>query len=103
MNRNQRRMAAYNAMKAAEHLATFNYIKRIDSAFIRLSKGCSKRVVRAVSAIGDKSAPAYRQQPEIRANATERSHRRIAYRDVNPLGNKIRAVQKIKPGSKPLI
>lgn len=103
MNRNQRRMAAYNAMKAAEHIESANYIKRIDSAFTRLSEGCNKRVVRAVAASEPSSRPDYRRQLESHSEALERSHRRIAYKDVNPLGNKIHAVQKMKLSSKPLI
>ena len=49
MNRNQRRMAAYNAMKAAQKLEAKAYCKKIDRAFSRLSEGCSERVTRAVS------------------------------------------------------
>ncbi len=49
MNRNQRRMAAYNAMKAAQKLEVKAYCKKIDRAFSRLSEGCSERVTRAVS------------------------------------------------------
>lgn len=49
MNRNQRRMAAYNAMKAAQKLEAKSYCKKIDRAFSRLSEGCSNRVLRATS------------------------------------------------------
>lgn len=52
MNRNQRRMAAYNAMKAAQKLEARAYCKKIDRAFSRLSEGCSERVTRAVSHAG---------------------------------------------------
>lgn len=94
-----RRMAEHNAAKSERQ----SYINRIDTAFTRLSEGCSKRVVRAVAASEDKSTQDYRQQLESRSEAIERSHRRIAYKDVNPLGNKIHAVQKLKLSSKPLI
>lgn len=104
MNRNQaRRLAAFNSKKAAEHIESRNYIKRIDSAFTRLSEGCSKRVAIAVSAAEGKGKPEYQRQLESRADALERSQKRIAYKDVNPLGNKIHAVQKMKLSSKPLI
>ncbi|HDR2785795.1 TPA: hypothetical protein QCJ60_005203 [Enterobacter sichuanensis] len=52
MNRNQRRMAAYNAMKAAQKLEVKAYCKKIDRAFSRLSEGCSERVSRAISLAG---------------------------------------------------
>lgn len=52
MNRNQRRMAAYNAMKAAQKLEARAYCKKIDRAFSRLSEGCSERVTKAISLAG---------------------------------------------------
>lgn len=52
MNRNQRRMAAYNAMKADQKLEAKAYCKKIDRAFSRLSEGCSERVSRAISLAG---------------------------------------------------
>ena len=52
MNRNQRRMAAYNAMKAAQKLEVKAYCKKIDRSFSRLSEGCSERVSRAISLAG---------------------------------------------------
>lgn len=52
MNRNQRRMAAYNAMKAAQKLEVKAYCKKIDRAFSRLSEGCSERVTKAISLAG---------------------------------------------------
>lgn len=52
MNRNQRRMATYNAMKAAQKLEAKAYCKKIDRAFSRLSEGCSERVNKAISLAG---------------------------------------------------
>ena len=52
MNRNQRRMAAYNAKKAAQKLEVKAYCKKIDRAFSRLSEGCSERVTKAISLAG---------------------------------------------------
>lgn len=52
MNRNQRRMAAYNAMKATQKLEAKAYCKKIDRAFSRLSEGCSERVSKAISLAG---------------------------------------------------
>ena len=53
MNRNQaRRLAAFNAKKAAEKLEMKAYCKKIDRAFSRLSEGCSERVTKAISLAG---------------------------------------------------
>ncbi|MDU4001405.1 transcriptional regulator [Pluralibacter gergoviae] len=103
MNRNQRRMAAYNAIKAAEHIKSANYIKRIDSAFTRLSDGCSKRVVRAVDASEDKSTPDCLQQLESRAEAAERRNKRIWHKQPGERGVTCSGRQKLKLSSKPLI
>ncbi|EOT0230495.1 hypothetical protein ACNKJC_000714 [Enterobacter hormaechei] len=94
MNRNQRRMAAYNAMKAAQKLEAKAYCKKIDRAFSRLSEGCSERVTKAISLAGTR-------QKEVEVTAVKQN--RIYYRDANPLGNKIHAVQRMKLSSKPLI
>ncbi|MEN4767294.1 hypothetical protein [Duffyella gerundensis] len=50
MNRNQRRMAAYNARKEVEQREASNYARKIDRAFTKLSEGCSLNVARATSA-----------------------------------------------------
>ena len=94
MNRNQRRMAAYNAMKAAQKLEAKAYCKKIDRAFSRLSEGCSERVTKAISLAG-------KRQKEVEVTAVKQN--RTYYRDANPLGNKIHAVQRMKLSSKPLI
>ncbi|MBV8045121.1 hypothetical protein [Pluralibacter sp.] len=94
MNRNQRRMAAYNAMKAAQKLEAKAYCKKIDRAFSRLSEGCSERVTKAISLAGTR-------QKEVEVSAVKKN--RAYYRDANPLGNKIHAVQRMKLSSKPLI
>lgn len=86
MNRNQaRRLAAFNAKKAAEkHFA--NHIGEILS-------GCPSRVDRATSlgSLRDKKE----QEAPQKTN-------RIYYRDTNPLGNKIHAVQKMRGKSIPV-
>lgn len=94
MNRNQRRMAAYNAMKATQKLEAKAYCKKIDRAFSRLSEGCSERVTRAISLAGTR-------QKDVEVTAVKQN--RTYYRDANPLGNKIHAVQRMKLSSKPLI
>nr|DAH73761.1 MAG TPA: Transcription termination/antitermination protein [Caudoviricetes sp.] len=94
MNRNQRLMAAYNAMKAAQKLEARAYCKKIDRAFSRLSEGCSERVSKAISLAGTR-------QKEVEVTGVKQN--RAYYRDANPLGNKIHAVQRMKLSSKPLI
>lgn len=88
---NMKRMSEYNARKS--EIKQFS--QKIERAFSRLSEDCSNRVLRATS-LG--SLRDY-QEPE----ATEQKQSRIYYRDANPLGNKIHAVQKMKLSSKPLI
>lgn len=95
MNRNQaRRLAAFNAKKAAEKLEMKAYCKKIDRAFSRLSEGCSERVSKAISLAGTRQ-----KEVEVTAVKQNRTH----YRDANPLGNKIHATQRMKLSSKPLI
>ena len=81
MNSRQR----YKYARAAENRERKNYIKRIDSAFTRLSEGCSKRVVRAVAA-SEAVVIQNRQQIESRANALERSQKRIWYKQPGERG-----------------
>ncbi len=49
MNRNQRRMAAYNASKAAQKIETANYAVKISKAFSKLSGEATGRVAKAMS------------------------------------------------------
>ncbi|EMH4164013.1 transcriptional regulator [Pluralibacter gergoviae] len=104
MNRNQaRRLAAFNAKKAAEHFESRNYIKRIDNAFTRLSEGCSKRVAIAASAAEGKGSPEYQRQLESRAEALERSQKRNWNKQPGERGVTCSGRQKMKLSSKPLI
>ena len=99
MNSRQR----YKYARAAENRERKNYIKRIDSAFTRLSDGCSKRVAIAVSAAEAKSKPSYQQQLESRAEALERSQKRNWYKQPGERGVTCSGRQKMKLSSKPLI
>ena len=67
--------------------------KKIDRAFTRITEGCSNRVVAATSLGSLREKKAQEELPE-RSN-------RIYYRDANPLGNKIHAVQKQRGKSIP--
>lgn len=55
---------------------------------------CSTRVSKAISLAGTR-------QKEVEVTAVKQN--RTYYRDANPLGNKIHAVQRMKLSSKPLI
>ncbi|EDK8481540.1 hypothetical protein GG967_12315 [Salmonella enterica subsp. enterica] len=55
---------------------------------------CSTRVTKAISLAGTR-------QKKVEVTAVKQN--RIYYRDANPLGNKIHAVQRMKLSSKPLI
>ncbi len=80
--------------RARQHKEMKAYCKKIDRAFSRLSEGCSERVSRAISLAGTR-------QKEVDVTAVKQN--RTYYRDTNPLGNKIHAVQRLKLSSKPLI
>lgn len=68
--------------------------KKIDRAFSRLSEDCSNRVLKATSLVAVRENP--EQEVSIKQNRTY-------YRDANPFGNKIHAVQKSRGKSTPLI
>lgn len=80
--------------RARQHKEIKQYSQRIDRAFSRLSEDCSNRVLRATSlgSLRDKKE----QEVVYKQNRTY-------YRDANPFGNKIHAVQRMKLSSKPLI
>ncbi|ECC6574767.1 hypothetical protein B9762_07320 [Salmonella enterica subsp. enterica serovar Schwarzengrund] len=61
---------------------------------MKIMDGASKRVSRAISLAGTR-------QKKVEVTAVKKN--RIYYRDVNPLGNKIHSVQRMKLSSKPLI
>lgn len=80
--------------RARQHKEMKAYCKKIDRAFSRLSEGCSERVTKAISLAGTR-------QKKVEVTAVKQN--RTYYRDANPLGNKIHAVQRMKLSSKPLI
>lgn len=87
MNRNQaRRLAAFNAKKAAE--------KRLESRIGEILSGCPSRVDRATSlgSLRDHQEDVVEIKPQL-----------TWYKDSNPFGNKIHAVQKSRGKSTPLI
>ncbi|ECM7459444.1 transcriptional regulator [Salmonella enterica subsp. enterica serovar Senftenberg] len=95
MNRNQRRMAAYNAMKAAQKLEMQSYCKKIDRAFTRITEGCSNRVVAATSLVSLREKKTQEELPE-------RSNRIYYSKPSREMGVTCVGRQKMKLGSKPL-
>lgn len=95
MNRNQRRMAAYNAMKAAQKLEMQSYCKKIDRAFTRITEGCSNRVVAATSLVSLREKKTQEELPE-------RSNRIYYSKPRSEMGVTCVGRQKMKLGSKPL-
>ena len=94
---NKKRMAAYNARKAAEANKDIRLEKAISVCLIG-----SQRVAKALTLIDGPAAP---RQPQEECGATkqERRNHSIFYKDTNPFGNKIHAVQKMRGKSMPLI
>lgn len=88
MNSRQRRIARYREKCAAEA----NKKKIIDKSL----SGCSERTAKALS------LPTPRAAKELEVEV-KRSNHRIWYKDTNPLGSKIHAVQKSRGKSIPLI
>ncbi|QQE43884.1 regulator [Hafnia alvei] len=92
---NAKRIAEFNAKKAEVNA----YTSRINKAYTKLSmglSGCSERTVKALS------LPTPRAAKELEVEV-KRSNHRIWYKDTNPLGSKIHAVQKSRGKSIPLI
>lgn len=106
MNRNQaRRLAAFNAKKAAEKLEMKAYCKKIDRAFSRLSEGCSERITRAISGADsygrqiDKAISYHEPIAQRREQKLRNKHMQV----LNESGRTIHAVQKSRGKSTPLI
>ncbi|TCD25022.1 antitermination protein [Lelliottia amnigena] len=70
---------------------------------LSLTRKPKSRVESAVNPIDLSGLAEYRQEMERRAEVVERKNRRTWYKDSNPFGNKIHAVQKSRGKSTPLI
>lgn len=94
MNRNQRRMAEYNARKAAQQIDAGNYAGKINRAFAKLSGASLPRVEQALR------APNWREPKETAFVTLEcQEYRKVR----NPLGQQVNARQKMRGKSIPLI
>lgn len=70
---------------------------------LSLTRKPKSRIESAVNPIDLSGLAEYRQEMERRAEAVERKNHRTWYKDSNPFGNKIHAVQKSRGKSTPLI
>lgn len=101
--RRERRAEKQAEWKAANPLLVGVSAKPNNRPILSLNRKPKSRVESAVSPIDLTVLAEYRKELEKRAEAVERKQNRIYYRDANPLGNKIHAVQRMKLSSKPLI
>lgn len=93
MNRNQRRMAAFNAKKAAEKIGQQRFERKLTQAMT----GCSDRVLKAVT-----HAPNWRVKAEKEVEFVSREN--PEYRKVkSPYGQITNARQKMRGRSIPLV
>ena len=70
---------------------------------LALNRKALSRVEKAVNPVDFTELEEWRSEMERRAEAVERKNHRIWYKDSNPFGNKIHAVQKSRGKSTPLI
>lgn len=110
MNAQERRRES-RAAKQADWKAANPLLVGINSAkgkqalrpTLSLSRKATNRVDKAINPIDLTTLAEYHQQIETNLARIERANRRIWYKDANPLGNKIHAVQKNRGKSTPLI
>lgn len=101
--RRERRAEKQAEWKAANPLLVGVSAKPDTRKILSLTHKPKSRVESAVNPIDLSGLAEYRQQMERRAEAVERKNRRTWYKDSNPFGNKIHAVQKSRGKSTPLI
>lgn len=101
--RRERRAEKQADWKAANPLLVGVSAKPDSRPVLSLNRKPKSRVESAVNPIDLTALAEYREQLETRANAIERKNHRTWYKDSNPFGNKIHAVQKMRGKSIPLI
>ncbi|WP_312990860.1 antitermination protein N [Atlantibacter hermannii] len=101
--RRERRAEKQAEWKAANPLSVGVSAKPDSRPVLSLSRKVKSRVESALNPIDLTALAEYRQELERRAEAVERKNRRTWYKDSNPYGNKIHAVQKSRGKSTPLI
>ena len=101
--RRERRAEKQAEWKAANPLSVGVSAKPDNRPILSLNRKPKSRVESAVNPIDLTVLAEYRQELERRAEAVERKNRLTWYKDSNPFGNKIHAVQKSRGKSTPLI
>ncbi|EMO7792427.1 antitermination protein [Citrobacter freundii] len=101
--RRERRADKQAEWKAANPLSVGVSAKPDNRPVLSLTRKVKSRVESALNPINLSGLAEYRQEMERRAEAVERKNRRTWYKDSNPFGNKIHAVQKSRGKSTPLI
>ncbi|MNE19866.1 hypothetical protein D3C80_1129630 [compost metagenome] len=101
--RRERRADKQAEWKAANPLSVGVSAKPDNRPVLSLTRKVKSRVESAVNPIDLSGLAEYRQEMERRAEAVERKNHRTWYKDSNPFGNKIHAVQKSRGKSTPLI
>ena len=101
--RRERRAEKRAEWNAANPLLVGVSAKPSNRPVLSLTRKPKSRVESAVNPIDLSGLAEYRQEMERRAEAVERKNHRTWYKDSNPFGNKIHAVQKSRGKSTPLI
>lgn len=101
--RRERRAEKQAEWKIANPLLVGVSAKPDNRPVLSLTRKPKSRVESAVSPIDFNALADYREQLEKRAAVVERKNHRTWYKDSNPYGNKIHAVQKSRGKSIPLI
>ena len=101
--RRERRAEKQAEWKVANPLLVGVSAKPDNRPVLSLSRKPKSRVEIAVTPIDLTELAEYRNEMERRAEAVERKNHRTWYKDANPYGNKIHAVQKSRGKSTPLI
>ena len=84
--------------RRSEERNSANAERRLANKIATTLSGCSERTVKALSLPTPRAAKELEVEVEVK-----RSNHRIWYKDTNPLGSKIHAVQKSRGKSIPLI
>lgn len=101
--RRERRAEKQAEWNAANPLLVGVSSKPDSRPVLSLTRKPKSRVESAVNPIDLSGLAEYREEMERRAEAVERKNHRTWYKDSNPYGNKIHAVQKSRGKSTPLI
>ncbi|MFU0912984.1 antitermination protein N [Kluyvera intermedia] len=101
--RRERRAEKRAEWNAANPLLVGVSAKPDNRPVLSLTRKPKSRVESAVNPIDLSGLAEYREEMERRAEAVERRNHRTWYKDSNPYGNKIHAVQKSRGKSTPLI